>query len=73
MVSQVAPSNIIAGSIVWVEDPEVAWIDGEVKEIKGEKITVKCTSGKLVSVCYTLFIFYVMEGPKYNILITFYC
>ncbi|KAB2064988.1 hypothetical protein ES319_A09G059200v1 [Gossypium barbadense] len=44
----VAPSNIIAGSIVWVEDPEVAWIDGEVKEIKGEKITVKCTSGKLV-------------------------
>ncbi|KAG8483198.1 hypothetical protein CXB51_022205 [Gossypium anomalum] len=34
--------------IYWVEDPEVAWIDGEVKEIKGEKITVKCTSGKLV-------------------------
>ncbi|KAA3455721.1 myosin-8-like isoform X2 [Gossypium australe] len=47
-VEVVAPSNIIAGSIVWVEDPEVAWIDGEVKEIKGEKITVKCTSGKLV-------------------------
>ena len=50
MVLQVAPSNIIAGSLVWVEDPEVAWIDGEVKEVNGEEITVNCTSEKTVSV-----------------------
>ena len=30
---QVAPNNIIVGSHVWVEDFEVAWIDGEVLEI----------------------------------------
>ncbi|XWS13545.1 hypothetical protein CRYUN_Cryun36dG0045800 [Craigia yunnanensis] len=45
---EVAPSNIIAGSLVWVEDPEVAWIDGEVKEVNGEEITINCTSEKTV-------------------------
>ncbi|XWS09072.1 hypothetical protein CRYUN_Cryun40dG0054700 [Craigia yunnanensis] len=48
MASQVAPSNIIVGSLVWVEDPEVAWIDGEVKEVNGEEITINCTSEKTV-------------------------
>ncbi|KAG4184940.1 hypothetical protein ERO13_A09G201100v2 [Gossypium hirsutum] len=42
----VAPSSILVGSHVWVEDPDVAWIDGEVKEVKGEEITVDSTSGK---------------------------
>lgn len=51
MASQVAPSNIIVGSHVWVEDAEVAWIDGEVKEINGEEIKVNCTSEKTVSAC----------------------
>ena len=27
--------NIVVGSPVWVEDPEVAWIDGDVFEING--------------------------------------
>ncbi|XVF29233.1 hypothetical protein REPUB_Repub15cG0103400 [Reevesia pubescens] len=44
----VAPSNIIVGSLVWVEDPEVAWIDGEVKEVDGEEIKINCTSEKTV-------------------------
>ncbi|XVE84815.1 hypothetical protein DITRI_Ditri17bG0043100 [Diplodiscus trichospermus] len=44
----VAPSNIVVGSLVWVEDPEVAWIDGEVKEVNGEEITINCTSEKTV-------------------------
>ncbi|XP_017700885.2 myosin-6-like isoform X2 [Phoenix dactylifera] len=33
---------------VWVEDPDVAWIDGEVIEVNGDQIKVKCTSGKTV-------------------------
>lgn len=51
MALQVAPSSILVGSHVWVEDPDVAWIDGEVKEVKGEEITVYSTSGKTVSAC----------------------
>lgn len=36
------------GSLVWVEDPVVAWIDGEVLEVNGADIKVLCTSGKTV-------------------------
>lgn len=39
----------IVGSFVWVEDPEEAWMDGEVVEVNGEDITVNCASGKTVS------------------------
>ncbi|KAI3798106.1 hypothetical protein L1987_33375 [Smallanthus sonchifolius] len=39
-------TNIIVGSQVWVEDPEIAWIDGDVLEIKGADIKIKLTSGK---------------------------
>ncbi|XP_021893807.1 myosin-6-like [Carica papaya] len=38
------------GSLVWLEDPDAAWIDGEVQEVKGEDIKVLCTSGKKVVV-----------------------
>ncbi|OMP07676.1 hypothetical protein COLO4_07144 [Corchorus olitorius] len=48
MAAKVAPSSIIVGSHVWVEDPEEAWIDGEVSEINGEEITINCTSEKTV-------------------------
>ncbi|KAI7740646.1 hypothetical protein M8C21_013894, partial [Ambrosia artemisiifolia] len=41
-----AATNIIVGSQVWVEDPEVAWIDGDVLEINAANIKVKLTSGK---------------------------
>lgn len=37
------------GSHVWVEDPDVAWIDGEVLEVNGSDIKVLCTNGKTVS------------------------
>ncbi|KAL8152977.1 hypothetical protein V2J09_010737 [Rumex salicifolius] len=40
----------VVGSHVWVEDPEIIWIDGEVAEIHGDEITVVCTSGKAVTV-----------------------
>ncbi|KAK4768221.1 hypothetical protein SAY87_003362 [Trapa incisa] len=38
------------GSFVWLEDPDVAWIDGEVLEVRGEELKVLCTSGKTVNV-----------------------
>ncbi|KAK6929671.1 Myosin, N-terminal, SH3-like, partial [Dillenia turbinata] len=41
-------SSVIVGSNVWVEDPEVAWIDGEAVEISGAEIKINCTSGKTV-------------------------
>ncbi|KAL6343065.1 hypothetical protein AAG906_017877 [Vitis piasezkii] len=40
------PVKVVVGSHVWVEDPEIAWIDGEVVEVNGEEIKIICTSGK---------------------------
>lgn len=37
------------GSHVWVEDADVAWIDGLVEEVNGDELIIKCTSGKKVS------------------------
>ncbi|KAG4124760.1 hypothetical protein ERO13_D10G058600v2 [Gossypium hirsutum] len=42
------PDNIIIGSHVWVEDPGLAWIDGEVIRINGNEIHVKTPHGKTV-------------------------
>ncbi|PHT38545.1 hypothetical protein CQW23_22118 [Capsicum baccatum] len=42
-------SSVVVGSHVWVEDPEVAWLDGQVVKINDEEITVDCTSGKTVT------------------------
>lgn len=46
---QATQANIDVGSLVWVEDPDVAWIDGEVLEVNGDEVKVSCTSGKTVS------------------------
>ncbi|KAL9463743.1 hypothetical protein AB3S75_001531 [Citrus x aurantiifolia] len=43
-----APDNIIVGSHVWVEDPVLAWINGEVMRINGQEVHVNCTNGKKV-------------------------
>ncbi|KAG6662878.1 myosin-6-like [Carya illinoinensis] len=42
--------SLVVGALVWVEDPDVTWIDGEVVEVNGEEIKVLCTSGKKVVV-----------------------
>ncbi|XP_042377972.1 myosin-6-like isoform X1 [Zingiber officinale] len=42
-------SNPTVGSQVWTEDPEEAWIDGEVVEVNGDEVTITCTSGKTVT------------------------
>ncbi|GMI96527.1 hypothetical protein HRI_003322000 [Hibiscus trionum] len=46
MASQVAPPSIIVGTHVWVEDPDEAWIEGEVTEVNGDDIKINSTSGK---------------------------
>ncbi|GMH17584.1 hypothetical protein Nepgr_019425 [Nepenthes gracilis] len=43
-----SPVNIIVGSHVWVEDPEIAWIDGEVIRINVDEVHVLTTNGKKV-------------------------
>ncbi|AEE28340.1 Myosin family protein with Dil domain-containing protein [Arabidopsis thaliana] len=37
------------GSHVWFEDPEVAWIDGEVEKINGQEVVIQATTGKKVT------------------------
>uniref|UniRef100_A0A0E0AA18 Myosin motor domain-containing protein n=1 Tax=Oryza glumipatula TaxID=40148 RepID=A0A0E0AA18_9ORYZ len=41
--------NIIVGSHVWAEDPEIAWVDGEVVKIKGEEAEIQATNGKTIT------------------------
>ncbi|XP_058101304.1 myosin-6-like [Magnolia sinica] len=43
-----APVNIAVGSLVWLVDTDVAWIDGEVLDINGEEIKISCTDGRTV-------------------------
>lgn len=47
-----ASVNIIVGSHVWVEDPKLAWKDGEVIKIHGQDVHVKTSDGKEVSICF---------------------
>ncbi|RLN32866.1 myosin-6-like [Panicum miliaceum] len=37
------------GSQVWVEDVDVAWIDGLVEEVQGDELVINCSSGKKVT------------------------
>ncbi|EEE58043.1 hypothetical protein OsJ_08875 [Oryza sativa Japonica Group] len=45
-----AQATIVVGSQVWVEDPGVAWIDGEVIKVHGDTVIVKCSNEKTVTV-----------------------
>ncbi|XP_072950421.1 myosin-17-like [Typha angustifolia] len=42
------PVNIVVGSHVWVEDPVLAWIDGEAFRINGHEVHVHTTNGKTI-------------------------
>lgn len=42
------PGNIVVGTHVWVEDPVLAWMDGEVFQINGHEIHVRTINGKTV-------------------------
>ncbi|KAI6693672.1 hypothetical protein NL676_021382 [Syzygium grande] len=43
-----ASMAVAVGSVVWVEDPELAWIDAEVVEVNGKEIKINLTSGRTV-------------------------
>lgn len=45
---QGSPVNITVGSHVWVEDPALAWVDGQVSQIDGQDVHVKTRNGKRV-------------------------
>ncbi|KAL2923072.1 Myosin-6, partial [Bienertia sinuspersici] len=45
---QVASINYAVGSLVWVEDQDESWLDGEVSEVNGEELKVNCTTGNIV-------------------------
>ncbi|KAJ6728982.1 MYOSIN [Salix viminalis] len=49
-MGQASAASLVVGSLVWLEDPDEAWIDGEVVEINKEDIKVLCTSGQTVTV-----------------------
>lgn len=57
------PLQAAVGSLVWLEDPDAAWIDGEVLEVKGDDLKVLCTSGKTVSVTKQTFFRYYLDIP----------
>ncbi|KAK3165261.1 hypothetical protein QOZ80_1AG0030990 [Eleusine coracana subsp. coracana] len=40
--------NIVRGSHVWVEDKDLAWVDGEVFQIDGQNAHIRTTKGKTV-------------------------
>ncbi|KAK7277807.1 hypothetical protein RJT34_22824 [Clitoria ternatea] len=46
LVVQGTPVNIIVGSHVWIEDPDVVWIDGQVTKITGKDAEIETTNGK---------------------------
>ncbi|XVF32292.1 hypothetical protein REPUB_Repub17cG0069500 [Reevesia pubescens] len=50
LIYMAATTSLVVGSLVWVEDSDIAWIDGEVVEVNGEDIKVLCNSGKTVVV-----------------------
>ncbi|XP_057518860.1 myosin-9-like isoform X2 [Amaranthus tricolor] len=41
--------NIVLGSHVWVEDPDICWVDGEVTKSNGEEFEIKISNGKKVT------------------------
>lgn len=45
---QGTPVNIIVGSHVWIEDPEDAWLDGQVSKITGQEAEIEASNGKKV-------------------------
>ncbi|XP_015693143.1 myosin-9-like isoform X2 [Oryza brachyantha] len=43
-----ATLKIVLGSHIWLEDKDLAWIDGEVFRIEGQKAHIRTTNGKMV-------------------------
>lgn len=46
--------NIVAGMHVWVADPELAFIDGIVLNIKGQDAEIQTSDGNMVNTNYMM-------------------
>jgi hypothetical protein len=46
---QASATNMSAGSQVWVEDPEVAWVEAEVLDSDGKEVRAQTIKGNVVS------------------------
>uniref|UniRef100_A0A7N2LJ18 Uncharacterized protein n=1 Tax=Quercus lobata TaxID=97700 RepID=A0A7N2LJ18_QUELO len=42
------PKNIVIGSHVWVGDPELIWIDGQIINVNGEEAKIQTGNGKTI-------------------------
>lgn len=62
---QGTPVNIIVGSHVWIEDPDISWVDGQVSKITGQDAEIETTNGK--KVLYFLLIFTLINLHTYSI------
>lgn len=40
---------IIEGSHIWIEDPEIVWIDGQVVKVNGNEVEVETSDGRTVN------------------------
>jgi myosin-5 len=60
--------NIVKGSHVWVEDKDLAWVDGEVFGIDGQNAHVRTPKGKTVCVVMlmksAMFLFCLLLGSS---------
>ncbi|KAL5712216.1 hypothetical protein ACHQM5_014407 [Ranunculus cassubicifolius] len=56
--------EITVGTHVWVEDPTLAWIDGEVSNVTGENVEVQTSDGKMVVASLTKIHPKDMEAPS---------
>ncbi|KAK7308383.1 hypothetical protein VNO77_41987 [Canavalia gladiata] len=53
---QAGQLSFVVGSHIWIEDPEVAWLDGEILESKDDEVTVSFESGtRVVSKSSTIY------------------
>ncbi|KAK7852027.1 myosin-17 [Quercus suber] len=42
------PKNIVIGSHVWVGDPELVWIDGQIINVNGEEAEIQTSNRKTI-------------------------
>ncbi|KAL7253735.1 hypothetical protein ACSBR1_008144 [Camellia fascicularis] len=61
--------NIIVGSHVWIEDPDEAWIDGQVSNINGLEVEIQTRNEKTIKILHQLDISYFINTYSGSFLI----
>ena len=49
---QASTLKIVVGSHIWMEDKDLAWIDGEIFRIEDRNVHVRATNVKMVHMSY---------------------